>query len=231
MNLLCKKFKENGLLRLNFGVITPDDMLELTKEFGKPLRVGKHHLNNNRLVQEVSEDKLFGNMEVDWHSDFSYSPGDFHGTILYNNRNGHLANTYFSNIQTVYDCLSEDEKYYYEDIMCHFYPNGSYKNILSKMQLKMVEKSMIKRPLVVKNPLNNRKGLYCSPATFLKSSKNIDINKLLGVINLKMFTYKWKDNDILIFDNLRFLHKRDSFIGDRSLLRTQFSYSGLMNES
>ena len=34
----------------------------------------------------------------------------------------------------------------------------------------------------------------------------------------------WGDNDMIIYDNLRVMHKRDAFEGERILWRIQFNY-------
>ena len=53
---------------------------------------------------------LFHNFHLNWHNDFAHTPGDFHGTALYNYKGGEIVTTQFIDTQKAYKNLDEDIK-------------------------------------------------------------------------------------------------------------------------
>ena len=81
----------NGLVKVSLNSsITLTDFEYIASELGKPLITDKHVINDNRTVQELSNNGLFNTGDVDWHNDWSYGRGNYFGTILYNVKNAHL---------------------------------------------------------------------------------------------------------------------------------------------
>ena len=72
-------------LLLKFGLVkvrmnrqlTIDEFEDIASRLGKPLVTDKHVLNDNRTVQELSNNGLFGDGDVDWHHDWSYGRGNY----------------------------------------------------------------------------------------------------------------------------------------------------------
>ena len=78
--------------------------------------------------------------------------------------------------------------------------------------------------MVVTHPISGSKTLYFSPATLSESTKEIDLEGLVRRAEENRIEVHYKENDIVIFDNLRWMHKRPSFQGHRQLWRISFCY-------
>ena len=219
------EFFKKGFVRRNFGKISFDDFCLLGQMLGKPLPVGKHNLSGRRYIQNVSPDGLFRREEVPWHNDFSYSTGNYDGTMLHMESFDIKVPTYFVDTHELYLMLNDDEKSEYSDIICRFVAPAHYHDLLSDSQLKLVNKNVIEKKLIIEHPVSGVKTLYFSPATLFDSTKEFNLKKLLNWSEEKKFLIEYSLNDIIIFDNLRFMHRRPHFEeGNRRLWRISFCY-------
>lgn len=220
-----KDFFSKGIARRNFGKLSFDDFSTLGCMLGKPLPVGKHNLPGRRYIQNVSPNGLFRREEVPWHNDLSYSIGNYDGTILYMKSFDIKVPTYFVDTCELYSMLSEKEKVEYSDIVCSFIAPTHYHDLLSNSQLKLVKKKITKKKLIIEHPISGRKTLYFSPITLHKSTKKFNLKKILEWSEKIKFSINYSINDIIIFDNLRLMHRRPLFKkGNRQLWRISFCY-------
>ena len=194
-----------------------NDFERIAESLGKPLVTSKHVLNKKRTVQELSNNGLFGDGDVDWHHDWSYGRGNYFGTILYNVKNAELSPTWFCDMSKVPDSL----KYIYKDAVGEYYPpTHLHGQCFTEKQLRILKKQAVTRPYIINHHVTGEKILYCSIGTL----QNHDwvLTPLREWIEENAYKHIWEENDILIWDNLKMNHKRESFEGERLLWRTQF---------
>lgn len=212
--------KEGFVHIKNDRALTVDQFANFASTLGKPLVTEKHVLNEDRTVQAVANTELFKDNDVEWHNDWSYGRGNYFGVILYNKANGNLCPTQFIDMKLAL------ETYEYKDdlvdMVGYYYPPKDLHYCFTEKQLKLLAKQNIHRPFIFEHYITGEKVLYFSPGTLHKTSKPIDVNKLLEHCLQFAWQHEWKDNDMIVYDNIRVMHKRDAFVGDRMLWRTQF---------
>ena len=206
-------------------------------------------VNEDPYILRVSENRskdnikgLFHNFELNWHSDFAHTNGDFHGTLLYNKKNGSKAVTYFIDTQKAFQSLSVIFKRKYRKTkLNHFVSTKAFvnKKIMSseKRLLKMKNyringyfspaclNEKISRPLFFKHPKTNKHSIYLSPATVDELPLKQDYSLILSHLMKYSQPFYWEKNDCILFDNLSSIHSRSSFKGFRELYRLQFNYA------
>jgi len=208
----------NGLAKVSLNEpITLQDFEYIIGGLGKPLVTDKHVINDNRTVQELSNNGLFSTGDVDWHNDWSYGRGNYFGTILYNVKNAHLSPTWFCDMSKAPQELRE----LYKDAVGEYYPPVHlHGQCFTDRQLRLLEKQKIKRPFNIKHHITGEDILYCSINTL--RNNEIDLRPIEEWVEANAYIHEWQDNDILIWDNLKMIHKRVAFEGERMLWRTQF---------
>lgn len=213
-------------LLLKFGLVkvrmnrqlTIDEFEDIASRLGKPLVTDKHVLNDNRTVQELSNNGLFGDGDVDWHHDWSYGRGNYFGTILHNVKNAELSPTWFCDMSRAPDVL----KHIYKDAVGEYYPpTHLHGQCFTEKQLRILKKQAVTRPYIINHHVTNEEILYCSIGTL----QNHDwvLTPLREWIEENAYKHEWEPYDILIWDNLKMNHKRVAFEGERMLWRTQFT--------
>ena len=108
---LKELLRDFGLVHITNAELDIVEFSEMAKKLGLPLKTEKHTVN--QFVQMVSTDGLFEDKEVDWHNDWSYGRGKYHGTILCNVNSGHLANTIFADMAKAPKELKEKYKLFF----------------------------------------------------------------------------------------------------------------------
>ena len=184
---------------------------------------------------------LFHNFELNWHQDFAHTPGDFHGTLLYNKENGEKAVTYFIDAQKCFATLPDVIKKKYENLSLDHtvsskaFVNKSLTNS-EKRLLKMKKYKIngyyssaclngrVSRPLFPTHPKTGKKSVYLSPATVDPAPLEKDYFFILNHCIQYSKAFYWETNDSLLFDNLSLIHSRSGFQGKRELYRLQFNY-------
>ena len=138
---------KNGLVRVCCPVpLKINEFENIVSTLGKSLVTDRHVLNDNRTVQELSNDGLFGDGDVDWHHDWSYGRGNYFGTILYNVKNAHLSPTWFCDMSKAPQQLKEK----YESVIGKYYPPVHLQDkCFTDRQLKLLEKQRVSRPFVI----------------------------------------------------------------------------------
>lgn len=219
-------FFSNGFVHINngkgkFDVETVEEILE---HFGKALIVGKHHTEGDKRLQVVSEDHMFGAEDLDWHTDQSYSPGNYNGTILAFGEADHETYTEFADMQKAYDDLPAHILEYYNTVRCTYGIPHNLDDLISPAQKRIIEKNKAEWPLVIRHPITNKKTLYFSPVTLIETSRPLEVEALVKYCEKFTFRHYWSPGDILLWDNRRVIHRRPAFEGHRRLYRICFKY-------
>ena len=195
-----------------------EEFEKIANSLGKPLVTDKHVLNESRTVQELSNTGLFGDGDVDWHHDWSYGRGNYFGTILYNVKNAELSPTWFCDMSKAPDHL----KQLYKDAIGRYYPPTHLHNTcFTEKQLRLLEKQKVSRPFVINHHITGEEILYCSVSTIREN--DLDLSPIIEWVEENSYKHEWEENDILVWDNLKMIHKRVAFEGERLLWRTQFA--------
>lgn len=219
------EFFENGFVHLNIGNRSlADEMESILEHFGKQLIVGKHHVEGDKRLQIVSEEAMFGSDYLHWHTDQSYSPGNYNGTMLAFDYADHETYTEFADLRKAYEVLDRRVKMHYSDVVCTYGIPHNLDDLISPAQKRIIEKSKAEWPLVVTHPITHRKSLYFSPLTMVDSNIPFDKDKLVTHCEKYSFKHYWSQGDVLLWDNRRVIHRRPAFTGHRKLYRTCFQY-------
>tara|TARA_B100000073_G_C23672015_1_gene549029 strand:- start:283 stop:1023 length:741 start_codon:yes stop_codon:yes gene_type:complete len=223
---IVKEYFDSGFVHIKTDPknINPDVLKQIGKYFGKLLVTGKHHIPGDRYIQLISEDALFGSGDVPWHNDFSYSPGDYHGSLLAFVEADTPTYTEFTDCNQAYIQLSEEDKKYIEDVECTFGIPGKYDGLISDTQVKVIQKVVMKRPMAMTHPVTNQKSIYFSPETLMETNKPIDKERYVKHCESIAFKHHWESGSMILWDNRRMLHRRKPFTGHRKLLRVNFQY-------
>jgi len=216
---LRQSLLDKGLVRIQCEYpITMKEFESLAHSLGKPLVTSKHVLNEARTVQELSNNGLFGDGEVEWHHDWSYGRGNYFGTILYNVKNAHLSETWFCDMSKAPDSLKE----MYKNCFGSYYPPKHLQEAcFNEKQLRILEKQKVSRPFIINHHVTGEEILYCSIGS-IRDMPEEGLGPIKRWAEENCFKYKWEPNDILLWDNLKMMHKRFAFKGTRFLWRTQF---------
>lgn len=216
---LADSILEHGLIHITCNKkLSLDEFKSLTVKLGKPLISKTHTLDDERTVQYVSDKGLFLKDDMGWHNDWSYGEGNYYGTILYNNKNGHLSTTDFVDTLKAYESYPDKEEL--ESLEGEYFPpQYLHDNCFTPRILKLLEKAKVVRKFAHTHHVTGDKVLYFSPATL---QSDIDITHILKHCEKDIYVHNWEDNDILVYDNLRMMHRRHAFEGERELWRTQF---------
>ena len=204
-------------------------------------------VNKDPSILRVSDNNpkqirgLFHNFELNWHNDFAHTPGDFHGTMLYNKRNGEKAITRFIDTQKAFETLPNFIKTKYKNLnLNHTVSSKAFVNKnLTKSENRLLKikgykikgyfsvaclNGRISRPLFLKHPKTRKTSIYLSPATVDANPLKQDYSFILDHCVKQSQSFCWEKNDCLIFDNLSLTHSRSRFNGHRELYRCQFNY-------
>lgn len=220
MGELRDELLEKGLVKIKKKDLTLKEFEDISESLGKNLVTTNHVLNEKRTVQELSNNGLFGDGDVDWHHDWSYGRGNYFGTILYNVKNAHLSPTWFCDMSKAPSSLKKR----YESVIGRYYPpRHLHDTCFTDKQLRLLEKQMIRRPFVISHYVTGEEILYCSFGTLQEMSvSDTDLTPIRDWIEENKYVHEWKEDEILIWDNLKMNHRRFSFEGKRLLWRSQF---------
>lgn len=185
-------------------------------------------------------DGNLGDMELDWHQDSAYFKNNYYGALLYNFQQGaEILPTFFVDSCKVIDELSEDFKNKLRNsfVTWNF---ATHLNSLSEEQknnsysqkfIKLVNRGLISNTskILVKHPKSKKEVLYISPGTISKCDlTNDELNYLIDLFEKYSFEVIWKPNQLIMFDNYRFLHKRNKLDkvkhANRELRAIRFNY-------
>ena len=227
MNSIIEAFHDEGFVCLRREEpATETQLVQLASKFGK-IWITERHRGKIPGIQKVADNALFGCDEVPWHNDWSYGRGGYFGTLLYNKTGANIAKTYFVDMATACAALPFECVEALRECSGEYFPSRKLQqSCFRNNEIRTLEKIRVRRPLVFNHPTCSKPVLYFSPGT-LKSTCGLDktgitIDLLTSHCEDFQWSHDWQENDIVIFDNLRFMHRRDGFKGRRQLWRIQF---------
>ena len=255
--LLCSLFMSYPLIVLTknspFGL---EEVKDIAKTFGEVYSYSGHnsrdqlkylkryHADKNleviRVSNTVDEDGkpngALNNVFIDWHCDLGHTNTSFHGSLLYNKKNGHKSVTSFCHTPDLLsfieeeECLKLKESYGYHTLNNRLYRLNSsdYKVLVNFKRYKTSENNQpVSKPMVI-NTIRKKSALYLSPSTLKYVDNDLNFSKYIKLIDkVEHYNHHWEPHDILIYDNQSLLHKRQSFSGERILWRVNFNYKNL----
>tara|TARA_B100001057_G_scaffold488580_1_gene573220 strand:+ start:27 stop:713 length:687 start_codon:yes stop_codon:yes gene_type:complete len=217
IDILKTEFFNNGIVNINLDTFSHDTLKKIASYFGELLKITSNtHIKDEDYVQKISEEAILGNTYLPWHRDLTYTPGDYHGTLLAFKESDYDTYTEFLDCNKLYDSLTDAEKKYFKEIKITY---G-----VPKKYTAYNKDSVIERDLCLQHPVTKQTTLYFSPGSMISSTKPIHQEDLLDRGKVFFKKHFWKKGDILLYDNRRMLHRRPAFKGHRELLRLNFKY-------
>lgn len=237
MNSVTEAFFRDGFVRIgSTGPWSDADLVGLASSFG-PLVQTVLHTTEHDSVQRVANDGLFGTGVVEWHSDWSYGPGDFHGTLLYNHHGGEHCATEFADLAELAKSVPVSRRHELRGVKAGYAPPEIFQTTcFTKKQRRMIKAAKVERALVFTHPTCGEDVIYFSPATRLRpkeaaSDRSLTESEEAALLRRAeeiAWRHEWRPHDVILFDNLRFIHRRGAFNHSRELRRIQFApdYAG-----
>ena len=244
---LITAWHEHLVLRFRGNHLTDKQLLALTQNFGTidppgPNTQGKPYLEDYPEINVISNIKVgevaiggLGDGEASWHTDMTYIEKPPKGSFLHALEIPNIGgNTSWGNMYLAYEDLSADIK---KAIAGKKAIHDSTYNSAGIMRKGMREVTDVREapgahhPLVVLHPSTGK------PALFLGRRRNSSILRLdlkesdelldelwAHAANPKYcFTQVWQLHDLMLWDNIATIHRRDSFDANarRLMHRTQ----------
>ncbi len=216
----------------NFGELDPPG----PNPYGEPLH--KTHPELNVISNIVEKNRPIGNLgagEAVWHADMTYLEHPPRGAVLYAVEiplEG--GNTYFANMYAAYDALPEALRARAEDRVAIHDASHNSAGMRRKGYQKISdvrETPGARQPLIRTDAGSGRRALFLGrrPRSYVLGLEVEDSEALLDALwahaTEERFTlcHEWRIGDVLMWNNLAVLHRRDAFDPDarRRLHRAQ----------
>ena len=160
--------------------------------------------------------------EAKWHTDSCYKSKPDTGSILYAlevPEDG--GKTAWANLQLAYEALTDATKTKLEGKRGEYAYNIFNVDITKDNDIKDIRTITpdVKHPMVLKQPVSERKGLYFDPLQTY-GIEDMDVSesrRLLDELTAHItqpnfiFEHRWRRGDIVLWDNCRVLHRREPF--------------------
>ena len=160
--------------------------------------------------------------EAKWHTDSCYKSKPDTGSILYAlevPEDG--GKTAWANLQLAYEALPDATKTKLEGKRGEYAYNIFNVDITKDNDIKDIRTITpdVKHPMVLKQPVSERKGLYFDPLQTY-GIEDMDVSEsrpLLDELTAHItqpnfiFEHRWRRGDIVLWDNCRVLHRREPF--------------------
>ena len=160
--------------------------------------------------------------EAKWHTDSCYKSKPDTGSILYAlevPEDG--GKTAWANLQLAYEALPDATKTKLEGKRGEYAYNIFNVDITKDNDIKDIRTITpdVKHPMVLKQPVSERKGLYFDPLQTY-GIEDMDVSesrRLLDELTAHItqpnfiFEHRWRRGDIVLWDNCRVLHRREPF--------------------
>ena len=225
-----------GVISFPRQTLTAQQLHDFSAQFGSlEINVGgifqEPGLPQVMILSNITQDGKpigIGDAGQDWHTDMSYS-----GTVAYANvlhalkvpqRNGQpLGGTLFADMAAAYDALPQavreridhrtathDFEKFWEMMRRE---RNSPRPPLSEAQRRA--KPPVSHPMVLVHPVSGRRSLYANPgyAMFIDGMPRAESDALLEMLFAHqveerfIFKFNWTEGDVLMWDNLRVIHK------------------------
>ena len=227
--------------------ISDDDLVAFSRRFGdldepavnpqgKPYHPDQPYINviSNLTANGVPLGNL-GDGEAVWHADMTYRENPPKGAILHGLTVPPAGGaTYFANMFAAYDALDADDKALIANkVAIH---DGAH-NSAGMLRKGYAEQTDVRNTPGARHPLvwrdGDRKALFLGrrPRSYILDMTVADSDALLDRLWARatqdqfMVRHEWRAGDVLMWENLRVLHKRDAFdpASQRVMHRTQIS--------
>jgi alpha-ketoglutarate-dependent taurine dioxygenase len=179
-------------------------------------------------------------MELDWHQDNSYFKNKAWGAMLFNYNQGEkVLPTWFVDTNKVIQDLDED----FKNILKNSKATWNFLTHLSSLTpeqktssyseryIKLIERGLLSNTsnVLIEHPVSGKEIIWLSPATISKTDLSQDhINYLNKLFDKHAFPLYWKPKQLIMFDNIRMMHKRDALDpvihATRELRAIRFNY-------
>ena len=160
--------------------------------------------------------------EAKWHTDSCYKSKPDTGSILYAlevPEDG--GKTAWANLQLAYEALPDTTKTKLEGKRGEYAYNIFNVDITKDNDIQDIRTITpdVKHPMVLKQPVSERKGLYFDPLQTY-GIEDMDVSesrRLLDELTAHItqpnfiFEHRWRRGDIVLWDNCRVLHRREPF--------------------
>ena len=160
--------------------------------------------------------------EAKWHTDSCYKSKPDTGSILYAlevPEDG--GKTAWANLQLAYEALPDATKTKLEGKRGEYAYNIFNVDITKDNDIQDIRTITpdVKHPMVLKQPVSERKGLYFDPLQTY-GIEDMDVSEsrpLLDELTAHItqpnfiFEHRWRRGDIVLWDNCRVLHRREPF--------------------
>ena len=221
-------FDRHGAVLLRDQRMDPDALMRLVRAFGEPEghTLGQFTLagypNIYILSNRVVEGRAIGahNDGIGWHTDYSYKAEPVKCTMLYAVETPpEGSDTLLADLCAAWDALSPERQAQLDGLVvhhsyAHFMANRDFGDRLILDETLQRENPDVFHPLVRTHPADGRKCLWVSTGT-VKGIVGMETGEALALIDeLVAFAtqdrfvhrHKWRDGDILVWDNRCTLH-------------------------
>jgi taurine dioxygenase len=216
----------------NFGELDPPG----PNPYGEPLH--KAHPELNVISNIVENDRPLGNLgagEAVWHADMTYLEHPPRGAVLYGIEiPPEGGNTYFANMYAAYDALPDALRVRAEGRVAIHDASHNSAGMRRKGYPEVSdvrETPGARHPLIRTDAGSGRRALFLGrrPRSYVPGLEVEDSEALLDALwahaTEERFTlrHEWRVGDVLMWNNLAVLHRRDAFDPDarRRLHRAQ----------
>ncbi len=228
--------------------LSDPDLLTFSKHFGEldppgPNPYGGPFIPDHPEINVISnvkdaDGKPMGNLgdgEAVWHMDMTYSERPPKGAILHGlDVPVGQGNTYFANLQDAYDDLPDDLRARIEGRKMIHDASHNSAGMLRKGYTEVTDPRDTPgphHPIVFSHPGTGRKGLLLGrrPRAYIPGLEPVESEELLDALWAHAtqpkyaWGHEWQVGDVLMWQNLWVLHRRDAFdpSASRILHRTQ----------
>ncbi len=235
---IYRLWRREPLLLFRRQNITEDEMVAYSRGFGE-LEVtvrGEMHSPKHPEVIYVSPLKRpdgstlggLGSSELVWHTDQIYRQRPATGSIFHGTEMPEGAgNTSFCNMAVAYAALPDDLRAQVEGKRAHCKYgqkwSPSFQDLLDEKQVEAIHDRTppVTHEMVLDIPDTDARTLYISPNhTFaIEGMTDIDGRALLDALlahalrDQFIYTHRWRNGDLIMWDNGRLLHRRAPFDG------------------
>jgi taurine dioxygenase len=241
LKTVYKAWVDHSVLVLKGQDLTPQQFVEFSRQFGKPIEQNLKHLNVDgcpELAFISSEDRdIHGTGKrivrgTSWHTDHSYADIPPKATMLYGiDIPAEGGDTQFTSAAAAFDALPEEKRSRLASLRSvHAFESSRS----PRPMVKRTEQEIAAypgdaiHPLIRTNPDTGRKSLYVNTVRsecildMEEEESNTTLDKIYVHLSQEKFQYrhKWTPGDIVVWDNRSVLHKANGdYEGKRFLYR------------
>ena len=254
MNAIVAAWREHLVLAFRNQQIDDDQLIAFSERLGELDPPGQNPYGGpiypeypqlNVISNIIENERPMGNLgtgEAVWHADMTYNEIPPKGAILYAVElppGG--GDTQFANMRIAYDELPEETKRFIEGKRAIHDASTNSAGLRRKgysVVTDVRETPGARQPLVRTDPVTRRRSLFLGrrPRSYVLDLDVEQSEQLLDELWAHatqaqfVFTHQWQLGDLLMWDNLSVLHRRDEFdpAARRRLHRAQLKGDGLI---